>query len=381
MPSWIMSAPCFAENHPSGTAPEEDRRLASLRLPLVRLLQLVMILQCRRFPNAQRLAELCAVSRRTIYRDLALLEAAGITVVYHSDRQGYELVGQVFLQPAPLDEQEALALLVQSRLYPADEPFGLLSLARTGLDKVLQSLPDQVRRRLLLGAELIAGDPTPWNLPADRRVVYEAIWSASRQQRQMRLWYREDAPGSVLTTKVSLYRLARIGGCWSVVGRSTLHREVRLFRIPWIQRVDVTDEPYHIPPRFRLERWLARTSGERACQVQLRFTPQAAPMILDAQARIGQIVSRSANGELDLHLEVPLADEMIRWILGFGDQVEVLEPASLRRAVRDKAEQIARIHANPTHEDRAGADGDAGGRPGGATGRADDGSPVEGGVS
>jgi proteasome accessory factor B len=291
---------------------------------------------------------LCAVSRRTIYRDLALLEAAGITVVYHPDRQGYELVGQGVLQPTPLDEPEALALLVQSRLYPADEPFGLLSLARTGLDKVIQALPDELRRRLLLGGDLIAGDPTPWNLPPDRRVVYEAIWSALRQRRQMRLWYRENSPGSVFTTKVSLYRLVHIGGCWSVVGRSTLHREVRLFPIPWIQRVDVTEEPYTIPPRFRLERWLARADDERSCEVHLRFTPQVAPRVLDSQPRFGQVVSRLASGELDVFLEVPLAEEMIRWILGFGEHVEVLAPAALRRVVRDKAEQIARIHADPT---------------------------------
>ena len=356
--SWVVSVPRLTENHSWGSAAEEDRRHASLRLPLVRLLQLVMILQCRRFPNAQRLAELCAVSRRTIYRDLALLEAAGITVVYHPDRQGYELVGQGFLPPPPLDEQEAWALLVLSRLSPADEPFGVLSQARTGLDKVIQSLPDELRRRLLLGGELIAGDPIPWNLPADRRVVYQAIWSALRQRRQMRLWYREDAPDSLLTTKVSLYRLVHLAGCWSVVGRSTLHREIRLFRIPWIQRVDVTDEPYTIPPRFRLERWLARANGHRACAVHLRCSPQLAPLVQDAHARIGQVVRRLDSGELDVYLDVPLADEIIGWILGFGDHVQVLEPPSLRRAVRDKAEHIARMHADPAHGDRPRADGD-----------------------
>jgi predicted DNA-binding transcriptional regulator YafY len=317
-------------------------------LPLVRLLQLVMILQCRRFPNAQLLAELCAVSRRTIYRDLAALEAAGIAVVYHPDRQGYELVGQGLLPPIQLDEQEALALLLQNRLDPADDPFGLLSPAHTGLDKVLQSLPDELRRRVLLLSELIACDPTPGELPADRRVVYQAIWLAARQGRRMRLWYREDTSGSLLTTKVSLYRLARIDGCWSVLGRSTLHRQVCLFRIPWIQRVDVTDEPYTIPPRFGLERWLARTRRRAAGAVHLRFMPRVAPLLHDAPGRPGQVLSRTPGGALDVYLELPLADAIIGWILGFGDQVEVLEPAALRRAVRDKAEQITRNHAEPT---------------------------------
>jgi predicted DNA-binding transcriptional regulator YafY len=320
-------------------------------LPLVRLLQLVMILQRGRFPNVRQLAEACAVSRRTIYRDLATLEAAGITVVYRADRQGYQLAGEGFLPPAQLDDQEALALLLLSRLCPANQVFGLLRQVRSGLDKVILALPVELRGRIALGSELIAGDPATGEFPAGRRPIYEAIWWALVRRRQMRLWYREDSRDSLLTTKFSLYRLAWIDGCWSVVGRSMLHREVRLFRIPWIQRVEVTDEPYAIPPRFRLERWLSRSHGESRsdtpCEVQLRFTPRAAPVVQDAQGPIGQRLSPLASGELDVFLNIAVREETVLWILGFGDQVEVLKPEGLRRAVRSQAERIARIHDDP----------------------------------
>src|SRR5437764_4215321 len=116
IPSGTMPAPCPVEKHRAADTADGEDRYASLRLPLVRLLQLVMILQSGRFPNAQRLADACAVSRRTIYRDLAILEAAGIPAVYRPDRQGYQLAVESFLQPAQLDDQEALALLFLSRL-------------------------------------------------------------------------------------------------------------------------------------------------------------------------------------------------------------------------------------------------------------------------
>jgi predicted DNA-binding transcriptional regulator YafY len=346
-----MPAPCLVDNRRAGDTSNGEDRYASLRLPLVRLLQLVRILQSGRFPNSRRLAEACAVSRRTIYRDLAILEAAGIPVIYRPDRQGYQLAVEGFLQPAQLDDQETLALLLLSRLCPGDQPFGLLTHVRSGVDKVIQALPGELRGRVTLASELIAGDPLTLDLPEDRQPIYEAIWWALRQRRQMRLWYREDSPGNLLTTKVSLYRLARIHGYWSLVGRSTLHREIRLFRIPWIHRVDVTDEPYSIPPRFQLERWLSRLGGggrsEALCEVQLRFTSQIAPVVQDTRARIGQILLPLASGELDVFLEVPALDEIVLWVLGFGDQVEVRKPAELRRAVRDRAERIARIHSDP----------------------------------
>ncbi len=348
----MSSVSLISENCERAPRDEEGRRPA-LSLPLVRLLQLVMILQNGRFPNARRLAEACAVSRRTIYRDLATLEAAGIPVVYCADRQGYQLAGQGFLQPAPLDDQEALAILLLSRWCPSDHPFSSLRPIQNGVDKVIQALPESLRGRITLGGELIANASEPAHLdrPPERRPVYEAIWQALRQRRQLRLWYREDDSKCVLTTKVSIYQLTHVDSCWSIVGRSTVHCEVHLFRIPWIQRVEVTDESYAIPPRFRLDRWLAQSASERPCdtprEVQLRFNARIAPVVQDRQGRIGQKICYLSSGEVNLFLSVPLREDLILWILGFGEQVEVLQPAELRQTVKLRAERIARIHEDP----------------------------------
>ena len=349
-----MSSAFLMQESRDVSAFEAEGRPPALRLPLARLLQLVMILQSGRFPNAQRLAEACAVSRRTIYRDLGTLEAAGFVVVYRPDRQGYQLAGEGFLQPAQLDDQEALAILLLSRLSLADHPFGSLKPLSRGVDKVIQALPEGIRGRVVFGGELIINttEPATLDLPADRKPVYDAIWQALRLRRQMRLWYHEDDPDSLLTTKVSLYRLARIDAYWSVVGRSTLHREIRLFRIPWIQRVEVTDESYTVPPRFRLERWLSRSNRdgplEKSYEVQLRFNARIAPVVQDRHGWTGQRLSHLSSGGLDLFLTVPLRDEFVLWILGFGEQVEVLKPAELRQTVKLRAEGIARIHQDYT---------------------------------
>jgi predicted DNA-binding transcriptional regulator YafY len=106
----------FSENNNGG---ERSIVLAepshSSHFPLGRLIQLVVLLQTERCPNARRLAEVCEVSRRTIYRHLAALAGAGISVLYRSDRQGHQLAQNVFLQPPKMEQREALALLVSCR--------------------------------------------------------------------------------------------------------------------------------------------------------------------------------------------------------------------------------------------------------------------------
>jgi predicted DNA-binding transcriptional regulator YafY len=340
---------------PADPRAEFETRAASLRLPLARLLQLLMILQSERFPNARRLAEACAVSRRTIYRDLGILDAAGISVVYHPDRQGYELVRGCLLQPIQLEEKEALALLIVSRLGCSDDPFGFLRHARSGLAKVVQALPGELRDRISCSGELIAEEVTDLQLPPDRPPIYETILGALSRRHRLRLWYLDNATGKVFTTKLSLYRLARMRSLWSLVGHSSSHRQVRLFQVPYIQRLEPTEEPYTIPPRFRLERFLCKSSNTKQASprqhVQLRFSSRVAPEVKDTLRQGGQQLSSGPSGELDLSLSVEVLDEIVVWVLGFGDQVEVLKPDSLRSAVRDWAERIARIHARRADQD------------------------------
>ena len=146
-----------------------------------------MILQSERFPNARRLAEACAVSRRTIYRDLGILDAAGISVLYRPDRQGYELVRGCLLQPIQLEEKEALALLIVSRLGCSDDPFGFLRHARSGLAKVVQALPGELRDRISCSGELIAEETADLQLPPDRPPIYETILGALSRRQRLRL--------------------------------------------------------------------------------------------------------------------------------------------------------------------------------------------------
>src|SRR5690349_14951068 len=111
------------------------------RAQLPRLLELIMAIQSDRFPNARELAERCEVSRRTIYRDLDTLAAAGIPVRYRPDRQGYQLARGCSLPLPSLDEKEALALLIMARQWKGGAGLDLLRHARDGAVKLVQALP------------------------------------------------------------------------------------------------------------------------------------------------------------------------------------------------------------------------------------------------
>ncbi len=333
----------------NGSEYESEARSPSMRLPLARLLQLLMILQSERFPNARRLADVCAVSRRTIYRDLAILEAAGIAVLYHPERQGYQLDRDYWLQPTRLEDNEALSLLIMSRIGCARIPVGLLRHARSGLVKVVQALPAELRSRITNSSELIALDAPALDLDPERQAIHETILRALSQRRRLALWYRQHGLGAIVATKLSLFRLAWIRSQWCLVGHSSAEREIRVFQIPCIERLELTDEPYAIPPRFRLERFLAkprRRDTEQEYDVLLRFLANVALTLRDTPGRPGQRILPGPDGAIELSFKVKNLDDVVLYVIGFGDQVEVIEPEPLRLAVRAQAERIAHIHSS-----------------------------------
>jgi predicted DNA-binding transcriptional regulator YafY len=237
------------------------RQSRASHFPLTRLLQLIDLLQTERCPNARQLAETCEVSRRTIYRDLAALADAGMNVVYRSDRQGYELVRGLFLAPPRLDEREALALLVLCRQWTAGDDLGLRRHANRAMDKLIQCLPENVRSRISGVAEILSESLDRPRVD-ERHDLFEQILDAITHRRQIRLWVREPSALPIEPTKLGIYRLTRMNGFWCLVGRSSRHCGVAIVPIAQIDRAELTTDAYTIPPRFNLDRFLARNEAE-----------------------------------------------------------------------------------------------------------------------
>lgn len=77
--------------------PQFSREQTSQKRPagngrrLSRLLKLMDVLQSGRVYNSQELADMCGVSRRTVFRDIAALQEAGLSVLQDESRRGYFL--------------------------------------------------------------------------------------------------------------------------------------------------------------------------------------------------------------------------------------------------------------------------------------------------
>ncbi len=142
------------------------------------------------------------------------------------------------------------------------DPLGSLLPAQSASAKVIQALPPEIRNRMTRCSELIPEDASILTSPPERQGIYKTILLALWEGKRLRLWhYEDDQKSQSAVTTLSLYRMARTASGWSLVGHSSSDRKVRVFEIPRIERLELTDEPYTIPPRFRLERFLVNSSA------------------------------------------------------------------------------------------------------------------------
>ena len=100
--------------------------------------------------------------------------------------------------------------------------------------------------------------------------------------------------------------------------------------------------------RFSLEKFLANAWGvERGTvryNIWLRFECPMAREVASTKWHRSQTLISLPDGRVDAHFSVDGLEEILRWILGFGDMVEVLAPKELRTLVRTTAMTVARMH-------------------------------------
>ena len=111
-----------------------------------RLLRLIQMLQWEGRCSLETLCAKLGVTRRTIFRDLKVLEQAGMPCTFDKDSQSYMLIRESLLPPLTMSLEEALALTVLTRKALHSRVFPGHRAALTAALKIESALPPDIRR-------------------------------------------------------------------------------------------------------------------------------------------------------------------------------------------------------------------------------------------
>jgi predicted DNA-binding transcriptional regulator YafY len=210
--------------------------------PAHRLFQIVQLVRSRRLTTAAWLASRLELSERTIYRDIAQLQAQGVPIegeagVGYRLRAGFELPPLMF-SPAEAKALVACARIAQSRLDPE-----LALAAEHALHKIVGVLPADIRAR----AESMAVHAAAASLDEATRGRLQTLRQAIEARRKLQFRYR-DLQGRESRRTVRPLGCFYWDAVWVLGAWCELRGDFRNFRVDRIEALDVDEQRFRDEP-------------------------------------------------------------------------------------------------------------------------------------
>ncbi|EYR79293.1 MULTISPECIES: helix-turn-helix transcriptional regulator [unclassified Shinella] len=215
-----------------------------------RLFALLQALRRHRRPVSGRvLAEETGVSLRTLYRDIASLQAQGAGIEGEAGL-GYVLKPGFLLPPLMFSPEEIEALVLGARWVAnrGDDP--LQDAARNALARISAVLPPELRETLEASPLLVG----PGNALPASSVDLAVLRQAIRTERRLSITYRS-AEGTASARVIWPFALSFFDHARVVIGWCELREAFRHFRTDRIDAVEVLDDRYPRRRQALLRAW------------------------------------------------------------------------------------------------------------------------------
>ena len=232
-----------------------------------RLFQIVQHLRGGRLTTAARLADDLEVSERTIYRDIADLQASGVPIDGAAG-VGYVMRSGFDLPPLMFSREEIVALVAGARMVRAWGGVAMARAAEEALVKIEAVLPAVARPRVA-DTRIIA----PQHAMADavRRLIDE-VEQAIEARHVLAFAYRDEA-GRETHRAVHPLALTYWGKVWTLIAWCELRDDFRMFRLDRMEGVAADGRRYTPSPERSLATCLRRFEEREACEARQDLYP------------------------------------------------------------------------------------------------------------
>lgn len=215
-----------------------------------RLLQLMQVLRRHRFPvSGAVLAAELSISIRTLYRDIASLQAQGARIDGEPG-MGYVLRPGFLLPPLMFSEEEIEALVLGARWVAERADSRLGDAAHNAIAKIAAVLPPELRHDLDAQSLLIG--PSESRSAGDEELAQ--IRLAIRSERKILIHYR-DLKNKESVRTIWPFALGFFDRIRVVVAWCELREDIRHFRTDRISSLALTPERYPRRRQALLKEW------------------------------------------------------------------------------------------------------------------------------
>ena len=222
-----------------------------------RLFEIVQSLRGGRLLTAQALADRLEVSKRTIYRDLAHLQACGVPIDGEAG-VGYLLASDYHVPPLSFTADEITSLVLGARMVKTWASEDLAKAADEALIKIDAVIPEGMRS-LINDTQLYA---LSFNVGDRERALLDRLRKASRKRHFIELDYLS-LEGDRSTRQLRPLGLYFWGRVWTLLAWCELRQDFRSFRVDQIQDLRESEKRFSTEAGKELKDFLARMKRDQ----------------------------------------------------------------------------------------------------------------------
>jgi predicted DNA-binding transcriptional regulator YafY len=313
--------------------PDAERRLRQNNR-IGRVLRLLQLIQSRGRWNAKEIAAEIDCSERTVFRDLQVLEFAGIPWMFDENTKCYKVrPGWQF--PVMNLTQEELLGQVTATVVAGATGLQVGTGAKPTTRKLAATLSAD-RQQLLEDAEQLV---TVLDLKlADHSRSHEVIrtiqW-ALLDRKQLTGQYVSPYHEKPIKLTLHPYRLCLAQQAWYLVARTIDGEVPKTYRVTRFKSLRALSTTAAVPEEFDLKAYFGNAwgvfRGSETHDVELLFSKEAAPLVIETTWHATQKVKQHADGTATLNFRVDGLDEILWWVLGWSGRVQVIKPVELSK--------------------------------------------------
>ncbi len=304
-----------------------------------------LLYQNRKGLKIKEIARICDVSTRQIYRDLDDLQyKLGIPFWEEGSTRGIE--EDYFLPPIRFSLPEALNIFLAARLMlnythrydpnTASTFMKLNSIVPPPLREQIQKTMDwmQMQPKNEKYLRTLATLAEAWVSRHQVKIAYQSLPAEKATERTIEPYFIEAAAA---------------GHSSYVIAYCHRTKSQRTFKIERIKAIEATSESYVIPPDFDANEFLGSSWGivveGEVKTIRLKINaPEIARIMEETIWHPSQVLQKQGDGSVIMTLRVTDTVELYSWILGWGEKVEVLEPAELREEIVKTAKAMLEVY-------------------------------------
>jgi len=184
--------------------------------------------------------------------------------------------------------------------------------------------------------------------------LFEHILKALQQKQQLSIRYLRDHKGTVKEYVICPVKLLLSDNDLYLASFfEPFDENFYYFKLGRIKSITLLEKSFRLSKAKRglLHRRLEKSFGildndeHKAVPVLLEFPPWMNLILQEKQFHRTQRISEAENGNTHCEMTVPIEDELVRWIMSWGDAVKIIKPKKLKKSVVKKAKALVKKNA------------------------------------